>query len=83
MALAEFLRLQPYGWSHLMMHSFQLGKGGMVPTAGGLSHINGLAGFAPGVLNPAGKHCIPSPPLQVTQTLEKEREYDALLNSRH
>ena len=65
-----------------MMHSFQLGKGGMVPTAGGLSHINGLAGFAPGVLNPAGKHCIPSPPLQVTQTSEKEREYDALLNSR-
>lgn len=30
----------------------ELGKGGMVP-ASGLSHINGLAGFAPGVLNPA------------------------------
>merc|ERR1712223_2170531 len=35
-------------------YTTQLGKGGMVPTAGGLSHINGLAGFAPGVLNPAG-----------------------------
>jgi len=30
----------------------ELGKGGMVPP-GGLSHINGLAGFGPGVLNPA------------------------------
>ena len=32
----------------------QLGKGGMV-AGSGLSHINGLAGFGPGVLNPAGK----------------------------
>jgi len=31
----------------------ELGKGGMLPP-GGLAHINGLAGFAPGVLNPTG-----------------------------
>ena len=43
-----------FGWSHLTMCYLQLGKGGMVP-ASGLSHINGLAGFGPGVLNPAGK----------------------------
>jgi len=30
----------------------QLGKGGLLPP-GGLSHINGLAGFGPGVLSPA------------------------------
>jgi transcription antitermination factor NusA-like protein len=30
----------------------ELGKGGMLPP-GGLSHINGLTGFGPGVLNPA------------------------------
>ena len=45
---------QPFGCSHLTMNYLQLGKGGMVP-ASGLSHINGLAGFGPGVLNPAGK----------------------------
>ena len=37
----------------------QLGKGGLLPHgAGGLNHINGLnglAGFGPGVLSPAGK----------------------------
>ena len=42
------------GHTCLTMCYLQLGKGGMVP-ASGLSHINGLAGFGPGVLNPAGK----------------------------
>ena len=54
-ALAEYLSL-PCAIHHHNRVSFQLGKGGMLP-AGGLAHINGLAGFAPGVLNPTGKNC--------------------------
>jgi len=42
----------PLGPALISNYQPQLGKGGMVPP-GGLSHINGLAGFGPGVLNPA------------------------------
>ena len=38
---------------HYNTFYLQLGKGGLLPP-GGLSHINGLAGFGPGVLSPAG-----------------------------
>ena len=43
----------PAGGSLSSLACFQLGKA-LLPPAAGLNHINGLNGFGPGVLSPAG-----------------------------